>query len=205
MKNLLKPLFVLFAFASLLNAQVNEKEFSEKYKNGDIVFQTSSSGQAKAIQLATNSPYSHCGVLFFENNICYVYEAVQPVRKIKFSIWIKNGEKQHFVVKRLKDEQLLSKEKIAHMKTMANNLLYKDYDALFEWGDDKFYCSELVWKLYNKNTGIELGKLKPLNEFNLKSKTVQDAVKKRFHGKIPNTKIISPEAIFNSEELMEVY
>jgi hypothetical protein len=205
MKNLLKPLFFLIAFASLINAQVNEKDFNNKYKNGDIVFQISTSGQAKAIQLATNSQYSHCGIIFFENNVCYVYEAVQPVRKIKFSNWIKNGDRQHFVVKRLKKEQLLSKEKIAEMKTMADNLLNKDYDALFEWGDDKFYCSELVWKLYNKNTEIELGKFKPLNEFNLKSKTVQAAVKKRFHGKIPNTKIISPEAILNSEELMEVY
>jgi hypothetical protein len=28
-------------------------------QNGDIIFQTSSSSQSKAIQLGTNSPYSH--------------------------------------------------------------------------------------------------------------------------------------------------
>ena len=33
-------------------------------KEGDIIFQTSTSSQSKAIQLATHSKYSHVGIIF---------------------------------------------------------------------------------------------------------------------------------------------
>ena len=54
---------------------------SSSYKDGDIIFQTTSGATGKAIQLATHSKYNHCGVLFFENNEWIVYEAIQPVKK----------------------------------------------------------------------------------------------------------------------------
>jgi hypothetical protein len=34
-----------------------------QFRNGDIIFHTSTSDQSKAIQLATNSRYSHCGII----------------------------------------------------------------------------------------------------------------------------------------------
>jgi len=34
------------------------------FHNGDIIFQTSRSSQSKAIQLATNSKYSHMGIIY---------------------------------------------------------------------------------------------------------------------------------------------
>jgi hypothetical protein len=45
-------------------------------KDGDIIFQTSLSNQSKAIQLATKSKYSHCGIIFKNENGFYVLEAV---------------------------------------------------------------------------------------------------------------------------------
>ena len=51
----------------------------EKLKVGDIIFQSSNSGQSRAIQLATHSKYSHVGLIFNENDQWMVYEAVQPV------------------------------------------------------------------------------------------------------------------------------
>ena len=36
-------------------------------KDGDILFQSSTSSQSKAVEIATNSPNSHCGILFYEN------------------------------------------------------------------------------------------------------------------------------------------
>ena len=68
------PLFIAAFF--LLNFRQNNS-----YKDGDIIFQTTSGQTGKAIQLATHSNYNHCGVLFFENKEWVVYEAVQPVRK----------------------------------------------------------------------------------------------------------------------------
>ena len=40
------------------------KKSADVYKEGDIIFQISRSTQSKAIQAATGSRYSHCGILF---------------------------------------------------------------------------------------------------------------------------------------------
>jgi uncharacterized protein YycO len=52
----------------------------------------------------------------------------------------------------------------------------------FEWSDDRMYCSELVWKIYFEATGIAIGSLQQLKEFNLtkqRSKTkIKGAVRK---------------------------
>ena len=63
----------------------------QELKDGDILFQSSTSSQSKAVEIATNSPYSHCGILFYENGQAYVYEAVQPVGKRKLEDWIASG------------------------------------------------------------------------------------------------------------------
>ena len=57
-------------------------------KQGDIIFQTSLSSQSQAIQLATNSPYSHMGILFQESGKWFVFEAIQPVKMTPLDTWI---------------------------------------------------------------------------------------------------------------------
>ena len=75
----------------------------------------------------------------------------------------------------------------------------------FEWSDDKIYCSELIWKVYQRGTGIELGKLEKLSDFDLTSEAVKKKMQERFGDKIPTEEIvISPLAIFDSELLMTV-
>ena len=91
MKNLLIILTILIVAAGCgdtnndveLNVQGVVGVESEELQDGDIIFQTSKSSQSKAIQLATNSKYSHCGLIFKRKNgqddWC-VIEAVQPVK-----------------------------------------------------------------------------------------------------------------------------
>ncbi|WKK60412.1 YiiX/YebB-like N1pC/P60 family cysteine hydrolase [Sphingobacterium sp. BN32] len=64
-------------------------------KNGDLIFQTSLSGQSKAIQLTTNSKYSHCGIIFSDEGHFYVFEAVQPIKSTALEEWIALGENGH--------------------------------------------------------------------------------------------------------------
>jgi len=58
------------------------------FQNGDIVFQSSTSGQSKAIQIATGSKYSHMGIIYKQGDEFLVYEAVQPVRLTPLTDWI---------------------------------------------------------------------------------------------------------------------
>lgn len=172
-------------------------------KNGDLIFQTSLSTQSKAIQLATQSKYSHCGIVFVSNGKYSVLEAVQPVKTTPLDEWIARGKGKHFVVKRLKNAaRVFTPELIQKMKKEGNNLLGKNYDLSFEWSDERIYCSELIWKIYQRSTGIEIGKLQKLGDFDLSNPIVKKKIKERYGNNIPiNEIVISPKSIYESELL----
>lgn len=179
---------------------------SKTLKDGDLIFQTSGSRQSKAIQLATGSKYSHMGIVYLENGKAFVYEAVQPVRLTPFEEWINRGEDGHFVLKRLKNaDSILTPETLEKLKKVGKKYQGKNYDIYFEWSDDKIYCSELVWKIYKEVTGIEIGKLQKLSEFDLSNDLVKKIMEERYGTNIPlEEKVISPVAMFESNELIRI-
>ena len=180
------------------------KELGKTIQNGDIIFQTSKSSQSKAIQLATNSKYSHMGIVYEIDGQLFVYEAVQPVKLTLLNEWINRGENRHYVIKRLKNsDKVLTKETLTKMKQVGENFKGKNYDLYFEWSDDKIYCSELVWKIYKEGADIEIGELEELSDFDLKNEIVQQKMKERYGDNIPmDEKVISPAEMFNSDKLI---
>jgi len=180
----------------------SKKKASLNLKEGDLIFQSSNSGQSRAIQLATHSKYSHVGMIIRENNEWKVLEAVQPVRITPLNQWIKRGDNNHFVTKRLKNEALLTPIIIDQMKRYGKTFLNKNYDIYFEWSDEKIYCSELIWKIYNELLGLELGELQALREFDFSHPIVQSIAAQRYGNEIPeNEMAISPGEMFHSELL----
>jgi uncharacterized protein YycO len=192
----------------LENVKTEVKQLAEndEIKNGDLIFQTSLSGQSKAIQLATNSKYSHCGIVYSDNGQFFVFEAIQPVKTTPLDKWIARGKDGHYVIKRLKNaSQVLTAKTLQKMKQEGNKFNGKNYDLTFEWSDENIYCSELIWKIYQRATGIEIGKLQKLSEFDLSNEAVKQKMKERYGDKFPTDEIvISPAAIFDSELLTTV-
>jgi uncharacterized protein YycO len=179
--------------------------FSQDFKDGDIIFQSSLSQQSKAVEEATNSPFSHCGLIFYENGNPFVYEAVQPVGKRKLSDWIESGVSQKYVIMRLMDSSSLTKDNLEKMKLFAKNQFGRNYDIYFGWSDKEWYCSELVWKTYYNILSIELAKPKALKEFNIDAPIVRKTMAKRYGNNIPyDEKMISPGQIFDSKFLYQV-
>lgn len=177
-----------------------------KLRNGDIIFQTSMSGQSKAIQLATHSPYSHCGIVYQQGGEWYVFEAVQPVTVTPLAKWVKRGKDAHYVVKRLKDaDQVLTADVQQQMLREGNKMRGKNYDLHFEWSDKRIYCSELVWKLYDRSAHVQVGELQQLKDFDLSHAAVQAKMIQRYGKHLPlNEPVISPAAIYNSPMLVTV-
>ncbi|MFN8416996.1 MAG: YiiX family permuted papain-like enzyme [Cytophagaceae bacterium] len=186
--------------------EVKELTEENEIQNGDIIFQTSLSAQSKAIQLATHSTYSHCGLIFKEGDKYFVFEAVQPVKSTPLEKWIARGENHHYVIKRLKNaDEVLTSQVLLKMKKEGEKMNGKNYDLTFEWSDDKIYCSELVWKLYQRATGVEVGKLEHLRDFDLSNPAVKAKLKERYGSNIPmDETVISPASIFNSDKLRTV-
>lgn len=221
MKKTIVCLLLLAAFARCdfkMHARQEARSFLEtnpalfqtdslsELRSGDILFQSSRSGQSLAVQLATKSPYSHCGILFVENGEYYVYEAVQPVKKTLLKTWAAHGDNGNYVVKRLKDrEKYLTETSLGKMKKQLQDMLGKNYDITFEWSDDRIYCSELVWKLYQRACGLEVGKLQQLGDFDLSAPEVKHILRERYGDNIPlKETVISPVSIFDSELLITV-
>ena len=175
----------------------------DEIKDGDLIFQSSRAGQGRAIQIATNSKYSHCGIIFKEERGFVVLEAVQPVKLTALDKWIARGEDGKYVIKRLKNaNEVLTPAALAKMKAVGELFIGKNYDVTFEWSDDKIYCSELVWKIYQRAMGIEIGKPAKLGDFNLSNKIVREKLKERYGDHIPlGETVISPGAIFESKLL----
>lgn len=175
-------------------------------QDGDLIFHTSLSGQSKAIQLASRSPYSHCGIIYSLKGRYFVFEAIQPVSLTPLEKWIARGKDGHYVVKRLKNAQkVLSPEVLDKMTKIAQGFMGKSYDLYFEWSDDRIYCSELIWKVYQRAAGIEIGQLERLSDFDLSHPAVKSKLKERYGKRIPmDERVISPKAIYESPLLTTV-
>jgi len=190
------------------NAKTEVRNLTDNHelREGDLIFQTSLSRQSQAIQLATKSRYSHCGLIYKDGKDYYVFEAIQPVKRTPLDKWIARGKDGKYVIKRLKNaDQVLTPATLAKMKQIGDKFKGKNYDLTFEWSDDKIYCSELIWKIYQRATGLEIGKLEKLSDFDLTNEAVKLKMKERYGDKIPmNEIVISPVAIFDSELLKTV-
>ena len=180
--------------------------FVHQLSDGDLIFHTSLSAQSRAIQLATHSPWSHCGIVYKEGGSWQVFEAVQPVKRTPLADWVARGQGGHFVTKRLRDaEAALTPAALARLKAAGQPMLGHNYDLYFGWSDDRIYCSELIWKVYERGLGRRLGRLQHLRDFDLSNPAVQAKLRERYGNKLPlNETVISPVSIFNSPELVTV-
>lgn len=187
----------------ILSLLVSVPAFAWQPQTGDIIFQISRSSQSKAIQLATHSDYSHTGMLVIRNKKPYVFEAVGPVKYTPLKQWIAHGEKGKYVVRRV--EGGLSVEQQQKLAQTAKRYLGKPYDFSFSWSDDRQYCSEVVWKVYQNALGMRVGEQQKLKEFDLSNPLVQAKLKERYGKNIPlEETVVSPQAGFDAPQLTTV-
>ena len=172
-------------------------------RDGDIIFHTSRSAQSLAIQRATHSPYSHVGVIFMRDGKPYVFEAIAKIQYTPLEKWTARGENGRYVVKRLK--RPLNDAQVAKLRAAAREFEGKNYDLYFEWSDQRIYCSELVWKLYQRAIGVKVGELQKLREFDLTDAAVRAKMRERYGTQVPlEEPVISPGAQFDSPLLETV-
>jgi len=176
-------------------------------RDGDIVFQTSRSGQSRAIQLATHSPWSHMGLVTLQDGKPFVYEAVGPVRSTPLDAWVARGEGGRFVAKRLRRaDTRLTPAALDSLRAVGETMRGRPYDLGFAWSDDRIYCSELVWKIYHRALGIDIGALQTIGDFDLSPPAVRAKMRERWGDDVPRQEpAISPAQMFASPLLVTVH
>ncbi len=175
-------------------------------QEGDIIFQSSRSGQSEAIALATGSPWTHVGLLLRENEAWLVLEAIGPVRVIALEEWIKQGEGGRYSVKRSDPKHgKLDASAREGMRRVGERLMGKPYDTLFLWNDERIYCSELIWKIYAEGAGIQLCPAQLLREFALEHPVVRKTLQERYGEDPPwNEPIVAPSSLYDCPKLVTV-
>lgn len=183
---------------------------SLKLRDGDLVFQTSKSAQSEAVALATRSRYTHMGVVLVEDGRAMVLEAVEPVQLTAFERWVERGEGGRVVVKRLKTaDDLLTPAARARMRGIAKKWMGRHYDVQFRWDDQRLYCSELAYKLFELAVGVPVGKLQRAKEMNLAAPEVQAKLRERFGAKKggfnPDELVVTPQSMFDDPKLETIF
>jgi hypothetical protein len=196
------PLVILLLFAA---AAVHAGDIP--VREGDIVFQAFSSAQTRAIQVATRSRFNHVGLILMHHDTLMVYEAIGPVGFTPLDRWIARDTARHVVVRRLRNaDSLLTGANREKLRSAAAGFAGRLYDSAFNWSDEKLYCSELIWKIFQKALGISVGDLRKLKEFDLSNPEVEKKLQARYPGGIPlEETVISPEDIYRSSLCVTVY
>ena len=147
-------------------------------QRGDLLFQTSRSGQSAGIFLATGSPYTHVGILDFDaSGAPVVLEAVATTRATPLADWIAQGAAQDVALYRLDGLTEPQAQKVAEA---ARRQFGKPYDPWFHSSEDALYCSELVWIAFRDGLGLELGHIDRLGGLDLGSDAAMKLVEARW-------------------------
>ena len=171
----LKPFRV--AIIVLLLVLVTGGVSAQTLREGDLIFHTSQSGQSKVIRLVTQSPLTHVGILVQGPSGLIVIEAVGPVKLTPLQQLIARGEGKKYLVKRLRGG--LQAGQIENMRKVGSRFLGLPYDPLFQWDDQHLYCSELIWKVYQRGAGVRLGEPQRFSDLNLSSPQAQQLLRER--------------------------
>ena len=149
-------LFVLLSIANAL----------PELETGDIIAHTSTSSQSKLIQIGTTSKYSHIGVVVFRENKPFVIEAISTVQYTPLRKFIDRGKGGKYTILRYKDKERggLTPQEKNKLRQAIPKYQGKGYDLAFRWSNEKQYCSELVWKLY-QDVGITLNPTRKMKDF----------------------------------------
>lgn len=206
-----KPAILLLCMISTIltsHAGLKRQQVKNPYnlQNGDIVFQDTNDAQAKAVKAATNSRWSHVGIVFFHQGSPWVLEAVQPVKSTPLKTFIARSPRSFYAMRLKNANRLINPTSIAKARQYGQLQIGKNYDPYFQWSEERVYCSELVWKIYKQATGVELCKPRLLGSYNLHHPTVQALIIQRFGSmsQLPmNELMVAPSDIAESKLLIE--
>lgn len=178
-------------------------------KVGDIIFHKSQSRQSKAIKEASQSDWTHVGILVSKDGEWYVSEAIGPVVSTKLQDFINRGKDKEYKIYRFKHFDAISMEDKLLEAIQKQN---KAYDIYFEISDESTYCSELVYKAMLEVTGYEVGSVQQFKDLKLNGPQVKALIKRRLTDKgrvldpeepiiTPASQMLDPKMILIKESL----
>ena len=167
-------------------------------QEGDLLFQSLPHNPlVNAIEGASGSPFSHCGIVHLTPAGPVVIEAIGPVKETPLSVWKAQARDRQYVTYRLKPA---FRDKIPAFIKAAQAMEGRPYDHHYAWDDEAIYCSELIYKAFLNATGEKLGTLQRLGDMNWKPyAAVMEQVE---GGPVPvDRQMITPRAVTEAAQV----
>lgn len=196
----------LALFCLVLASCAGKKPAVYEPMEGDILFQSLPNEPGMdlvdAIEGATESPYSHCGMVFRENDDWWVIEAIGPVKITQMQDYIGRGRDHKVWAYRLKEE---NRKHIPVALAAMKEDLEKPYDARYRFDSEAIYCSELIYRGWKAATGEGLGKTVTLGSLKWQRyKPVIEAIEGQGNHPL-DREMITPRDLAKAKELELVY
>lgn len=191
-------------FAMARGRPVSEQQptAASKYAEGDIIFIQSQTQQAAALREATESVWTHVGLLIKRSSKWYVAEAIGPLKETPLVDFIARSKNKSYRIYRFKHFDPATMSSTLKATLPKYN---KPYDIYFEWSKERIYCSELTYNVMKDVTGFELGRVQKMKEMKLDGPYVQALIQKRLTdiGKEldPNEDIVTPVSQMQDDAL----
>ena len=167
---------------------------TKNIREGDVIFQTSTSEQSPLIKLATRSVITHCGIIIMKGSKPYVLETSRTLQLTPLDKFIARGKGGRYWLKRSEKDNI---------KIEYDHYLGKPYDLAFSFNNDIYYCSELVYDIYKKQLGIELCKPKKIEDYLILCTEKLPKIKKEMkrRGIKKEQYAVAPVDVFRSDNL----
>jgi hypothetical protein len=169
-------------------------------QHGDLIFQGAAGDPlGDLIKGLSQSPIAHCGIIVKDGDATLVIEAdALGVVKTPYATFIKAEGGQYRVMR------LTKADNVDALVQAALKELGKPYDRKFQMDDKALYCSELVYKAYQKAYGAELAKPRRIADMNYRPHLA--AMTAMNQGKAPDLKqqIVLPADLAASDKLQVV-
>ncbi len=195
---------LLFLFLILLT-QATQAQTAPILRPGDVLLQPLKCWACSLIEAEEDTIYSHIGVVLAVAPEILIGEAFGTVRKVSLKEFNSKTEPgQKLMVIRFRNDDLsedIQNSAVAFNKVFDEEFLGAKYDHDFRWnnfdetGAEKFYCSELVSKLFQAFVGVET----PIKRMHFQ--TNRDQWMTYFKGNIPDDQWGNSPGDFERSEL----
>ncbi len=184
---------------NISKAQTKER-LDTTFKDGDVVFIKNKKLIGNSLVPNGKTDFNYVGVVFIENGVPMVYHATEPVSSCNIDEFIGMSVGKNYKIRRLFEQELLTKDVVATMRSFAKAKLQTHYDNKLTLNNDELYNAEFVYKMYQSCLGIPLTKPKVLSAYKNET-TSLDFLKEAYGDAIMNEKLIVIGDIYHSEFL----
>ncbi len=147
---------------------VDEYFFDKDPPSGSLIFQQRQDLEGTALSLATDSPYTHVGIIRITGGGPYVMQssaATNGVEEVPLEEFINSGVDQKFAIYVTMQDYRPEGQLNSPASLAAYDYYNRPYDYYYQQDSLAIYSAELIFKIF-KDTGHPIGKLRKIGDLN---------------------------------------